>query len=682
MYERFTENARKVMRLARREANQFGHDYLGTEHMLLALLEVNSGIAAQALSTLGVQPQDVRRELENLVQIGLPNPPAFQPPKTPRVKRALDEATSQAKRSVSFPQVSTGHLLLGLLSQSDGVAAEILTNLGVSPEGVRRAVSDELFSPLMGDPVPLQDNPLQQNLPEHNQPEQPGDLLIWKAVEMDLHAQQVSDSEPQFAFYSDDRPTEAPTQTLSKGPQPAEQVSEQAIPQLDTFPYLDSWAHAQVTTEELPGGGASHQEHLDSANTCSNTTRSGVAPSSATSPSASDTSPSGTSPSGTSLESSQPGDRLVSHSQGSHPEADYSRKIPTGRLGSARRSRPWRWVLGVVVGLAVLAGLRAISEPSWQPTQRERQLTQRLVGQWETTEGLRLTLTPGGNVLIEASEFAGATRYAVGCDQLLVANRAVWRDSLELHARDQVLRFRLSFADQVHGQQDEFRLTQLDPIPEEFFGKPFTLGNPQFFRQSTLPVLADAQRMPEQYLEPDLEQLGASLAHLRILLKTLSSQAVSLDRDHQELAQTLEGLRYDALAASPMSEQVASQPVAQVEHPQAFLSWAQPQHLLVEFQELITQIRVTEEQIAHTRRQIAETESFLRRSRRAILQALADPQGVDLAALEHLCADQKKLFAQEDPPATDVIPAQGIADPTSMGDPELDAILAEPMRND
>ena len=91
MLDKFTERARKVMVLARQEAQRFGHDYIGTEHILLGLVKEGTGVAAHVLRTLGVDLKRIRQEVEKLVQTGADvAAPSQQPPYTPRAKKVLE----------------------------------------------------------------------------------------------------------------------------------------------------------------------------------------------------------------------------------------------------------------------------------------------------------------------------------------------------------------------------------------------------------------------------------------------------------------------------------------------------------------------------------------------------------------------------------------------------------------
>ncbi|MHC4923069.1 MAG: ATP-dependent Clp protease ATP-binding subunit [Planctomycetota bacterium] len=143
MFDRFTERARKVMTLARQEAQKLNNDYIGTEHILLGLVQEGSGVAAQVLKNLDVDLRKVRAEVERLVEQGTSAISGSQLPFTPRAKRVLELALEEAQ-NLGHNYIGTEHLLLGLIRESDGPAAHVLQNLGVKPEEVREEVVELL----------------------------------------------------------------------------------------------------------------------------------------------------------------------------------------------------------------------------------------------------------------------------------------------------------------------------------------------------------------------------------------------------------------------------------------------------------------------------------------------------------------------------------------------------------
>ena len=139
MFERFTERARRVMALANHEAQRFNHEYIGTEHILLGLLKEGSGVGPNVLKNLDVDLHKVRMEVEKRVKSGPEMVTMGKLPKTPRAKKVLEYAVEEA-RNLNHNYIGTEHLLLGLLREQDGVAAQVLMNLGLKLDEVREEV--------------------------------------------------------------------------------------------------------------------------------------------------------------------------------------------------------------------------------------------------------------------------------------------------------------------------------------------------------------------------------------------------------------------------------------------------------------------------------------------------------------------------------------------------------------
>ncbi len=139
MFERFTDRARKVMALANQEAQRFNHEYIGTEHILLGLVKEGSGVGANVLKNLDVDLRKVRLEVEKLVRAGPEMVTMGRLPQTPRAKKVIEYAIEEA-RNLNHNYVGTEHILLGLLREHDGVAAQVLMNLGLKLEEVREEV--------------------------------------------------------------------------------------------------------------------------------------------------------------------------------------------------------------------------------------------------------------------------------------------------------------------------------------------------------------------------------------------------------------------------------------------------------------------------------------------------------------------------------------------------------------
>src|SRR3979490_1329385 len=139
MYERFTARARKVMQLANQETQRFNHEYIGTEHVLLGLIKEGSGVAANALKNLDIDLRKVRLEVERIVQSGPDMVTTGKLPQTPRAKKVL-EYTMEEARNLNHNYVGTEHILLGLLREEEGVAAQVLMNLGLKLGDIRDEV--------------------------------------------------------------------------------------------------------------------------------------------------------------------------------------------------------------------------------------------------------------------------------------------------------------------------------------------------------------------------------------------------------------------------------------------------------------------------------------------------------------------------------------------------------------
>jgi len=139
MFERFTDRARKVMALANQEAQRFNHEYIGTEHILLGLVKEGSGVGANVLKNLEVDLRKVRLEVEKLVKSGPDMVTMGKLPQTPRAKKVIEYSIEEA-RALNHNYVGTEHLLLGILRENEGVAAQVLMSLGLKMEEVREEV--------------------------------------------------------------------------------------------------------------------------------------------------------------------------------------------------------------------------------------------------------------------------------------------------------------------------------------------------------------------------------------------------------------------------------------------------------------------------------------------------------------------------------------------------------------
>ncbi|MFA5142780.1 MAG: ATP-dependent Clp protease ATP-binding subunit [Candidatus Omnitrophota bacterium] len=149
MFNRFTERARKVILLAKEEAKRFNHDYIGTEHILLGLVREGEGVAAAVLASFGLSPDKIRLEVEKLVQPGPTTVVSGDLPFTPKAKKVIELAMEEA-RALGHNYIGTEHLLLGLIREGEGVASQVLVNLGLELEKVREEVMNLLGSEIPG----------------------------------------------------------------------------------------------------------------------------------------------------------------------------------------------------------------------------------------------------------------------------------------------------------------------------------------------------------------------------------------------------------------------------------------------------------------------------------------------------------------------------------------------------
>src|SRR5215475_6440256 len=139
----FTPRAQQVLALARKEADRFNHNFVGTEHLLLGLIKLGQGVAVNVLQKLGLDLETVRMELEKQVGTSPDEKMVGNIPYTPRVKKVLALAVKESK-GLNHTYVGTEHILLGILREADGVAARVLGNLDVNVEEVRHFILKEL----------------------------------------------------------------------------------------------------------------------------------------------------------------------------------------------------------------------------------------------------------------------------------------------------------------------------------------------------------------------------------------------------------------------------------------------------------------------------------------------------------------------------------------------------------
>ncbi len=143
MFERYTDNARRVLSRARQEAQKFRHDHIGTEHILLGLIEVKDGVGAEILRHRNINLKAAKAEVQKMVTPG--NPESGETfialPRTTHAHELIDDAVEEA-RTLKHNFIGTEHLLLALLYEKEGRGAKILAQLGLKPDTVRQDVID------------------------------------------------------------------------------------------------------------------------------------------------------------------------------------------------------------------------------------------------------------------------------------------------------------------------------------------------------------------------------------------------------------------------------------------------------------------------------------------------------------------------------------------------------------
>jgi ATP-dependent Clp protease ATP-binding subunit ClpC len=215
MYERFTDRARKVMQLANQEATRLNHEQLETGHVLLGLVAEGHGVAANVLASLNIDLRKLRHEVEKILRYGPSDTYPCGPfPHTPSTEWAIKYAHEEAKR-LGHKYVGTEHLLLGLLRQEEGIAGQVLINLGLTLADVRGRV----LRLLEGVPEDLPTSPMttvnpdiaQEQTPASATPPYPiveGHLDIIRALIERLNVQKeeavIAEDFPRAAHYRDE----------------------------------------------------------------------------------------------------------------------------------------------------------------------------------------------------------------------------------------------------------------------------------------------------------------------------------------------------------------------------------------------------------------------------------------------------------------------------------------------
>ena len=154
MFERFTDRARRVVVLAQEEARMLSHNYIGTEHILLGLIHEREGVAARTLESMNISLEAVRREVEEIIGQGQATPTGHIP-FTPRAKKVL-ELSLRESLQLGANYIGTEHILLGLIREGEGVAAQVLQKLGADLHRVRQTVIQFLSGyPAASEEIPM-----------------------------------------------------------------------------------------------------------------------------------------------------------------------------------------------------------------------------------------------------------------------------------------------------------------------------------------------------------------------------------------------------------------------------------------------------------------------------------------------------------------------------------------------
>ena len=163
MFERFTERARRVILLAQNEARSLDHDYIGTEHILLALIEEADGVGAKALEAMQIDTDTVRQKVEEITGRGQAPPGKGHIPFTPEAKKVLELSLREALQ-LGHHYIGTEHILLGLVREGEGVAGQVLVSLGADLNRTRQLVIQILTGRLQSEAAPVVGEDLRDRL--------------------------------------------------------------------------------------------------------------------------------------------------------------------------------------------------------------------------------------------------------------------------------------------------------------------------------------------------------------------------------------------------------------------------------------------------------------------------------------------------------------------------------------
>jgi ATP-dependent Clp protease ATP-binding subunit ClpC len=193
MFERFSDRCRKVMALANQQSQQLNHEYIGPEHILLGMIEEGSGTGVTILKALGVDPEQVRAKVLNVLKSGPEAVSIGKAPQTPRTKHVIEFAIIEA-RGHRHTHVGTEHLLVGLLRERYGLPACVLEELGVKLEDVQRLIKE------MHPPAPKESDEASIFKPHELEPASERDIVtsvfgraMTVAQEQDRHSPNTGD---------------------------------------------------------------------------------------------------------------------------------------------------------------------------------------------------------------------------------------------------------------------------------------------------------------------------------------------------------------------------------------------------------------------------------------------------------------------------------------------------------
>jgi len=185
MWQNFTERGKRVFQLAHREALRLGHDVIGTEHLLLGLLADGDGVVPQIISSFGIDTYALKKEVEEVIGAGEPRTEIVDLPMSPRAKLVIDLSMKEARR-MGVNYIGTEHILLGILAEGEGLAAQMLVSHGMDLAKCRSAVRDYMGGATPEPPRPGDNRPGQE--PPQQEPSGPSKTPVLDQMGIDLTA--------------------------------------------------------------------------------------------------------------------------------------------------------------------------------------------------------------------------------------------------------------------------------------------------------------------------------------------------------------------------------------------------------------------------------------------------------------------------------------------------------------